>query len=338
MKKTIILLATALTITTLTIIATAYNFLFSDNVRQDGYLYIYDKIDPVEFLKLADSSDLFIKLSRLKVSAKTEKLSFAEPGRYRIAKGMGSREIVKMVKYGWQAPVNITLSSHIRTKERVASILSRNLRADSVSLLKMLENDSLAKSFGFDNANFIGMFIPNTYEMFWTITPVEIAKRFKREYDMFWKGEREQRAQRIGLTPQQVVTLASIVSEETNVKAEYPVIAGVYLNRIAKGIPLQADPTVKFALGDFGLKRILFKHLETNSPFNTYKVNGLPPGPINIPPLQAIDGVLNRTEHKYLYFCASEALDGTHAFSETLAEHNRKARAYHSALNRLNIR
>ncbi|OJV19486.1 MAG: hypothetical protein BGO30_06320 [Bacteroidetes bacterium 41-46] len=338
MKKTIILLAAALTITTLTIIATAYNFLFSDNVRQDGYLYIYDKSDPVEFLKLADSSGLFIKLSRLQVSAKTEKLSVAEPGRYRIAKGMGSREIVRMVKYGWQAPVNITLSSHIRTKERVASILSRNLRADSVSILKMLKNDSLAKSFGFDNANFIGMFIPNTYELFWTITPEEIAKRFKREYDLFWKGEREQRAERIGLTPQQVVTLASIVSEETNVKAEYPVIAGVYLNRIAKGIPLQADPTVKFAIGDFGLKRILFKHLETSSPYNTYKVNGLPPGPINIPPLQAVDGVLNRAEHKYLYFCASEALDGTHAFSESLGEHNRRARAYHSALNRLNIR
>jgi UPF0755 protein len=251
---------------------------------------------------------------------------------------MGNRELVRMVKFGWQTPVNITISGNIRTKERLAAILSKGLRTDSLSLLNVLKNDSVIASLGFDNRNIIGMFIPNTYQFFWTVSPEDIAIRFKKEYDTFWNNDRTQKAKKLGLTPMEVITLASIVSEESNLESEYPVIAGVYINRLNKGIPLQADPTVKFALGDFTIKRVLFKHLEINSPYNTYKVKGLPPGPITIPSSTVVDGVLNFSRHKYLYFCAKETLDGSHAFSETLSEHNRKARAYQAALNRLKIR
>jgi len=315
-----------------------YNTLYRDNIYKEGYIYIYEKSTPEDFFELIDSSGLLRKTKSLRTAAKMEKLSVAEPGRYKLVLGMGNREIARMVKYGWQTPVNITLSGNIRTKERLAAILSKSMRSDSLSLLNMLNNDSIAESMGFDSKNFIGMFIPNTYQMFWTASPKEIAIRFKREYDLFWKGDREQKALKMGLTPQQVITLASIVSEESNIKGEYQIIAGVYLNRIKKGMPLQADPTVKYALGDFALKRILYKHLETDSPYNTYKIKGLPPGPITIPPTEAIDGVLNSSKHKYLYFCAKETLDGTHSFSETLSEHNKKAKAYQRALNRLNIR
>ena len=315
-----------------------YNTLYRDNIYKEGYIYIYEKSTPEDFFELIDSSGLLRKTKPLRTAAKMEKLSVAEPGRYKLVLGMGNREIARMVKYGWQTPVNITLSGNIRTKERLAAILSKSMRSDSLSLLNMLNNDSIAESMGFDSKNFIGMFIPNTYQMFWTASPKEIAIRFKREYDLFWKGDREQKALKMGLTPQQVITLASIVSEESNIKGEYQIIAGVYLNRIKKGMPLQADPTVKYALGDFALKRILYKHLETDSPYNTYKIKGLPPGPITIPPTEAIDGVLNSSKHKYLYFCAKETLDGTHSFSETLSEHNKKAKAYQRALNRLNIR
>ncbi len=339
MKKQVIFSAAGLLIIIAGVILfTAYNVLFRNNIANEGDLYINERLSPEEFIRLADSSGFFRNSGNLSLAARIEKLSYAEPGRYRVEAGMGNRDLVRMVKFGWQTPVNLTISGNIRTKERLAAILSKGLRADSISLLKMLKNDSLVKSLGLDSKNIIGMFIPNTYQFFWTVTPEEIAVRFKKEYDTFWNEERTEKAENLGLSPMEVITLASIVSEESNKVSEYPVIAGVYINRLRKGIPLQADPTVKYALGDFTIKRVLFKHLEINSPYNTYKVKGLPPGPITIPSSTVVEGVLNYTKHNYLYFCAKETLDGTHAFSETLSEHNRKARAYQAALNRLKIR
>lgn len=317
---------------------TVWHIIFRNNTIKESVLYINEKSSPEDFYHIAESSGSVKNLTTLRYASKIEKLSVAEPGRYVIKQGMGNREIVRMVKYGWQTPVKLTISGNIRTIERLAGILSRNIRPDSLSILNMLRNDSLAQSLGFNKATFIGMFIPDTYEVFWTITPEDIANRFKREYDSFWSSDRIEKADKLGLTPQQVTTLASIVTEESNVKDEYPIIAGVYLNRIKKGMPLQADPTVKYAVGDFSLKRVLHKHLESNSPYNTYKYPGLPPGPITIPSSDVIDGVLNSSRHNYLYFCAKASLDGTHSFSETLAQHNRYAKAYQAALNRLKIR
>ena len=179
------------------------------------------------------------------------------------------------------------------------------------------------------------MFLPDTFEVYWTITPKELLLRFKKEYDRFWNRERLEKAVNIGLSPIEVSTLASIVSEESNLKEEQPVIAGVYLNRLRKNIPLQADPTIKFILNDPSVKRILNKHLSINSPFNTYKHAGLPPGPIVIPQKSTIDAVLDYKKHNYIYFCAKPTLDGSHNFAETLAEHNKNARAYQRVISRL---
>ena len=258
-----------------------------------------------------------------------------KPGRYLIKKGMSNREIIRAIKYGWQTPLNITISGNIRTKERLAALLSRKTECDSIAVLKMLKNDKLADSLGFKPETFIGMFLPNTYEFYWTVTPHELALRFKREFDTFWDSARVSKAKDIGLSPVEVITLASIVCEESNLKSEYSRIGGVYMNRLKRGIPLQADPTVKFAVKDPAIKRILFKHLRTDSPYNTYKFKGLPPGPIAIPPLPAIDSVLSFENHNYLYFCAKPNLDGSHVFASTLSEHNRNARAYQQAISRL---
>lgn len=339
MKKRIIFSVAAVLIVIAGVLSlTVYMVLFRNNITKEGYLYINERLLPDEFISQVHSSGFFKNTSNLRLAAKIERLSYAEPGRYRIELGMGNREVVRMVKFGWQTPVNVTISGNIRTKERLAAALSKGLRADSSALIQMLRNDSLANSLGFDSNNILGMFIPDTYQFFWTARPEDIAQRFKKEYDNFWNESRLKKAENLGLSQKEVVTLASIVSEESNLKSEYPIIAGVYLNRLRNGIPLQADPTVKFALGDFTIKRVLFKHLEVNSAFNTYKYKGLPPGPITIPSADVIDSVLNTKRHKYFYFCAKETLDGTHAFSETLSEHNKKARAYQSALNRLKIR
>ncbi len=177
------------------------------------------------------------------------------------------------------------------------------------------------------------MFIPNTYEVYWTTSPVNFAKRMKIEYDRFWNNGRLEKAGRLGLTPVEVSILASIVQEETIKKAEKPVVAGLYINRLKRGIPLQADPTLKFAIKDFTIKRVLNKHLETDSPYNTYLNAGLPPGPINFPEISSIEAVLNYKKHNYLYMCAKEDFSGYHNFSSTLAEHNRNARRYRNTLD-----
>ena len=181
------------------------------------------------------------------------------------------------------------------------------------------------------------MFIPNTYEVYWDTNIDSFLKRMQKEYKAFWNEDRKAKAQKIGLSPTEVSTLASIVEEEATYSDEYPIVAGLYLNRLKKGMRLEADPTVKFAVGDFGLRRILFKHLETESPYNTYKNTGLPPGPIRVPSIKAIDGTLSPAQHNYLFMCAKEDLSGRHNFSTTLAEHSRNATKYQRALNERGI-
>lgn len=181
------------------------------------------------------------------------------------------------------------------------------------------------------------MFIPNTYEVYWDISIDGLLKRMKKEYDKFWNDSRKDKAAVIGLTPVEVSILASIVEEECTYTDEYPTVAGLYLNRIKRKQLLQADPTVKFAVGDFGLRRILNVHLETDSPYNTYKYEGLPPGPIRIPSIKGIDSVLNYAKHDYLYMCAKEDFSGRHNFAKTLAEHNKNAANYRNALNHSGI-
>ncbi len=257
-----------------------------------------------------------------------------KPGHYRLRGGMGNKAIIRTLAFGWQAPVNVTFTGYFRSLDRLAGHISRQLEADSASFAAAFNDPATIAGYGFKPATFIAMFIPNTYEVYWTLTPEDFIERMHREYEKFWTEERQYKAAAAGLSQTEVSTLASIVSEETKYVPEMPVIAGVYINRLRKGMPLQADPTVKFAAGDESLRRILNTHLAIDSPYNTYKYAGLPPGPICMTPISALDAVLNYSRHNYLYFCAKSTLDGQHEFASTLSQHNNNARAYHLAISR----
>ncbi len=259
-----------------------------------------------------------------------------KPGIYTLKADMTNTELINLLRSGQQTPVDLTFSN-VRLLSELPKKLAKNLAIDSVDIASLLLQDSTALAYGFQPATFIGMFIPNTYQVYWTASAKEILDRIKAEYDHFWNQERIQKADNLNMTQDQVSTLASIVQGETNKMDEAPTIAGVYINRLQRGIPLQADPTLVYAIGDFSIRRILNKDKKFESPYNTYKYKGLPPGPINMPSIAALDAVLNYKAHSYLYFCAKEDFSGYHAFAKTLTEHNRNATKFQQALNRERI-
>ena len=259
-----------------------------------------------------------------------------KPGRYRLKKGMTNRTLINMIKAGNQDPVKLKFHN-IRKKENFAAYLASNLEADSLSFINVLDSTALISKYGFNQDNVYAMFIPNTYEMYWNISPVDFFERMHKEYDKFWTADRKQKAASLNLTPTQVYTLASIVDAEALYDKEMPIIAGLYLNRLNKGILLQADPTVIFANNDFTVKRVTGKLLQVQSLYNTYKYAGLPPGPIMMPSINAIDAVLNRDNNNYIYMCAKEDFSGYHNFAENKAQHEINARKYREALNKRNI-
>ncbi|MDR2139575.1 MAG: endolytic transglycosylase MltG [Tannerella sp.] len=258
-------------------------------------------------------------------------------GCYAVTPGMNNRDLLNRLRRGHQERVQLTFNN-IRTKEELAERLSAQLMTDGDELADLLDNEAFCDSMGFTPQSIPAMFIPNTYEVYWNISAGNLMQRMKREYLAFWTETRRDRAEKIGLSPVEVATLASIVEEESAVAEEYPVIAGLYINRLHCGMPLQADPTVKYAVGDFTLRRVLYRHRDVDSPYNTYLHEGLPPGPIRIPSIAALEAVLNHAEHHYLYMCAKEDFSGRHHFSTSLAEHNRHAERYQHSLNRLGIR
>ena len=259
-------------------------------------------------------------------------------GRYKLVAGMSNRKLLNMLISGNQDPAQVYINN-IRTKEKLSSILGKQLEPDSLAIITMLNSDSVAKSMGMTPETIISLFIPNTYEFYWNVTPDDILKRMKKEYDKFWSEKnRQHKADSMNLSREQVITIASIVDEETNYIPEMNTIAGVYLNRLKKGMLLQADPTVKFAIGDPTIRRILNKHLTFDSPYNTYKYQGLPPGPIALPSIEAIDAVLNSAKTPYIYFCAKSDFSGAHAFAVTKEEHEKNAQQYQAALNKRNIK
>ena len=260
-----------------------------------------------------------------------------KPGHYVVRPGMSTVGLVRMFKLGMQTPVRVSINN-VRTRAQLAAKLARQLDADSAQLMEALTDPVLAREAGTDSLHLFSIFLPDTYEFYWTVTPADLVRRMGREWERFWTPERERLRARTGLSRAEVMTLASIVYEETRKADEMPRIAGVYMNRLRRGIPLQADPTVKYAMQDFGLRRILYKHLRVDSPYNTYINKGLPPSAIAMPSLQAIDAVLRFEAHDYIFFCARPAFDGYHNFARTLAEHNANARAYARELNRRNIR
>ena len=254
-----------------------------------------------------------------------------KPGRYVIEPSVPSIYVARMLVFGWQTPQNMTLSGTIRSKGRLAQKIGVQMMVDSADVANALNDKDFLAKYGFTPENVFALVLPDTYEMYWTASVEEIFDRFKKEYDGFWTEERVAKAKAQGLSKMQVSVMASIVSGETLKDFEYPVIAGAYLNRYRKGMKLQADPTVCFCY-DYTLDRVLKKHLQIDSPYNTYKYAGLPPAPINVPPKACLEAVLNPTRHNYIYFCASPEFNGTHRFAVTYSEHLKNAREFHKAL------
>jgi len=320
---------------------TRYQSIFQANVtipegKTDFYIRSKEDYDVVEQRLLEsgilDDVDAFLWTAEMK-----DYPNLVKPGRYVLEDGMSSNELVNLLRSGAQTPVKVTFNN-VRGLPALAGKVSSYLETDSLTLLRTMMNDSLIRHYGFIPENFISMFVPDSYELYWTISPEEFIARMARGFKSYWTSERLSKAEALGLSQSQVVTLASIVqAEQAFVKEEWPTIAGLYLNRLKKGIALQSDPTVIFATGDFSIRRVLTQHTRVDSPYNTYKYPGLPPGPIRMPDQQAVDAVLNAQNHDFIFMCAHADLSGRHHFSKTLREHNRYAAQYRNALNRKGV-
>lgn len=256
-----------------------------------------------------------------------------KPGRYRLENRMSAQDLVDMLIRGLQTPVKVTFHT-IRKPEELAGKVAEQIEADSLSLLKLFSDKDFLSQYNADGSTLFTLTIPNTYEMWWNSSAQDFMARMAAESGKFWEGERKKKADSIGLTIPEVVTLASIIEKETAKNDEKPLIAGVYINRLRKKWPLQADPTLIYAMDDFTIKRVLNRHKEIKSPYNTYKFTGLPPGPICLPSISSIDAVLQHKDHPYMYFCAKDDFSGYHVFSTTLKEHNRNARRYQEAYSK----
>ena len=283
------------------------------------YQYVKDEIESLNVLESKRAFDWLAK-----------KMHYDEnvhPGRYILTNGMTNRQVINMLRMGYQTPVKVVFNN-IRTVEQLAGRISDQIEADSASII-----DEINKNDDIDATTFI----PNTYEFYWNTDADDFVEKMVTEHKRFWNDKRLQKAQELNLTPRQVSILASIVDKETTKTSEMPRIAGVYLNRLSKHWPLQADPTLVFALGNYNIRRVLDVHKNIDSPYNTYKYAGLPPGPICIPSIAAIDAVLNAEKHKFFYFCAKDDLSGYHVFARNIDEHNKNADKYRRALNKNKI-
>ena len=298
------------------------------NFSEKYVLYVYPDMTASEVMDSLQAGAGTIRPKSLqRAFDKMETSQKMKPGRYVVDASSTSIYVARMLVFGWQTPQNMTLSGTLRKKDRIAQRISSQMMVDSASVADALNDEVFLAGYGFTPENVFAMILPDTYEMYWTVSVKEIFDRFKKEYDAFWTEDRLAKAKAQGLSQMEVSVMASIVSGETLKVAEYPVIAGVYLNRYNKGMKLQADPTIAFCY-DYTLDRILKKHLTVDSPYNTYKHVGLPPAPINVPPKACLEAVLNPQKHNYIYFCASPAFDGTHKFAVTYTEHLKNARAF----------
>ena len=270
------------------------------------------------------------------ISKKKSYPSIIRPGRYIISNNLSYIRLINILRSGWQIPVNVTFNN-INTIYQLAGKAGGQIEADSLQIITFLNDLENYSKDGFTMEDIISVFIPDTYEFYWNTSASGFYSRMLKEYRRYWTDERSAKARAEKLTRIEVSILASIVDAETSKKEEKPRIAGVYLNRLKRGMPLQADPTIKFALNDFSINRILYKQLQTNSPYNTYKHTGLPPGPIGCPTEEGLEAVLNAEKHDYLYFVARADNSGLHIFSRTLAEHNRYSAEYQKELDKRKI-
>jgi UPF0755 protein len=338
LKHLIILSGIIMIVVFISLFYNIYNKIYEPNTEKTTTLYLPTGSDYPKVLTILKESGMLRDIRSFNWLAHRKMYpSLVKPGAYKIEKGWNNNLLIDKLRSGAQTPVNVTFNN-IRFREDLAGVLDRHLEPDSVSFLTILNNDSLAKHYGFTHENFTCLFIPNTYEFYWTTTPLRFVARMKREYNIFWNESRRTKAAILGLSPQQVITLASIVQDETGKNDEKPRISGVYINRLRRGWLLQADPTIKYAMNDFSIRRILDDYLKINSPYNTYKYAGLPPGPINFPEIPSIDAVLNAETHEYMYFCAKDDFSGYHAFAVNEQEQQLNAQRYHAALDRRGIK
>lgn len=318
-----------------------YQYRFSTGIVKKGVVQIPSGTSFEAMSLMLVDSGYVANAQKWASFARSHGVDSVRGGNYALSPGMSYRTALTTFFYGRQTPVRLTFNN-IRTMDRLAGTVSRYIEPDSLQMIRVLNDPATAQEYGFTKATFPALFIPNTYEVYWTLTPEGFVERMHKEYERFWNEDRKVRAEKLGYTPDQISTIASIVIEETKFQGEMTDVAGVYLNRLKVGMPLQADPTAKFAAGDFSIRRVLDYHKTIDSPYNTYKYAGLPPGPICVPPINAIDAVLAYADadkkHGYYYFCAKADFSGKHAFAKTLSEHNRNAAAYHAELNRRGIR
>lgn len=315
-----------------------YVTYFKGNINGDvKYIYVRTGKTYADFLSELKQNNPFLNIERFENAAKKMELANAiKPGRYAVEKGLNNRTLINRIKSGNQTPVELKIQN-IRKKSNFIAFLAKHLEADSAAFAEVLNNKEILEKNGFNAENSYTMFLPNSYEFYWNINPQDFFDKMKNEYTKFWTEERKSKAKALGLTEQETIILASIVDSEALFDKEMPTIAGLYLNRLEKGIKLQADPTVIFANNDFTVKRVTNALLNKDSKYNTYKYSGLPPGPIMMPSLNAINAVLNREKNNYIYMCAKEDFSGYHNFAVTVQEHNINAKKYRDALNKKNI-
>lgn len=322
------------------IIALTYYYFFTSFSKHSETQYVYvdndDTADSV-FTKLEPIATVHGRMALTTLLRHTSYSENIHTGRYAIEPGASPVRVFRQLKNGRQQPMMLTIPES-RTMDRLAALLSQRLMLDSATIAEALYSPEFTAKYGYDTATIACMFVPNTYEVYWDLSLDRFMSRMQKEHDNFWQGVRNAKAQAMGLTPNEVCTLASIVDEETANNAEKPMVAGMYLNRLKQQMPLQADPTVKFALKQFQLRRIYHNMLIFDSPWNTYRYAGLPPGPIKIASVQGIEAVLNRADHDYLYMCAKEDFSGTHNFAVTYQEHMKNAARYAKALNERGIK
>ncbi|MBN1252271.1 MAG: endolytic transglycosylase MltG [Bacteroidales bacterium] len=342
-RKTLIFTSILLLSIVMIVVLYFYNIIYANNTNlkkgQNFNLYISTGSNFGSVIDSLSANKVLIDTAGfIWVANKKSYITKVKAGRFLIKSSMSNNEIVNMLRIGAQEPINLTFNN-IRTKEELASAVSKKIELDSIDLINLLNDDDFLKEYHLNKKNVLSMFIPNTYQFYWNTSADYFLKKMNAEYKMFWTKSRLEKAKKLKMNLVEISTLASIVQAEQSVhNSEKAKVAGLYINRLKKGMLLQSDPTVVYAIGDFSIRRVLNRDKEIDSPYNTYKYVGLPPAPINLPEISSIDAVLNYEKHNYIFMCAKDDFSGYHYFSTNTTQHNLYARLYQNALNKRGIK
>lgn len=335
-KKIAIILITLFFISAVLIFLLVRSLLFSPNTNSaEMLLHVPNGASFDQMMDSMNRHQILINENKFLRVAGLMKFTVPKAGKYQIKPETDNITLVRLLRRGQHYPVVFTFNN-VRTIDQFIERVDHKFLFDPDDLTVLFHDENFLAQYGWTFQTVSALLIPDTYEIFYDITASDFFEKMNDIYEKFWNEQRRNRATEIGLTPLEVATLASIVEEESHTSSEHATIAGLYINRLKQGMMLQADPTVKFALGDFTIKRVLFKHLEVESPYNTYRYSGLPPGPIRVPSPATLDAVLYYEQHHYLYMCAKEDFSGMHNFAVTSAEHAKNAKKYHQALDKKN--